>query len=34
MMNDYLNRIVALPMSFFDRKVNSDLIRKSTTRTG
>lgn len=28
MMNDYLNRIVALPMSFFDRKVNSDLIQK------
>lgn len=28
MMSSYLHKIVELPMSFFDRKVNSDLIQK------
>lgn len=29
MMNDYLNKLIRLPMSFFDRKVSSDLIQKA-----
>ena len=28
LVNDYLNKLIKLPMSFFDRKVNSDLIQK------
>ena len=28
MMNEYLRKLIKLPMSFFDRKVNSDLIQK------
>ncbi len=28
MMNEYLGKLIRLPISFFDRKVNSDLIQK------
>lgn len=28
MVNDYLGRLIRLPIAFFDRKVNSDLIQK------
>lgn len=28
LMRDYLHKVVSLPMSYFDRKVNSDLIQK------
>lgn len=28
LVNDYLAKLIRLPMSFFDRKVNSDLIQK------
>lgn len=28
MMNDYLSKLISLPIAFFDRKVNSDFIQK------
>lgn len=28
LVNDYLSKLIRLPMSFFDRKINSDLIQK------
>jgi len=29
MMNEYLRKLISLPMSFFDTKVNSDLLQKT-----